>query len=114
MQNSKIKRMKDEEITKNIRACDKFLRVYKKGKCIEEFYCLFCDIAWKFHPKASSRCEYCVWEILEEEGCEDFSQRKFEMDVADMKRKKKWREARIPMLRRWKKILKVELARRDL
>jgi len=114
MQNWRIKKMKDGEIKENIKACNKFLRVYKEGKYIKEFYCLFCDIAWKFHPKSGSRCDYCVWEILEEEGCEDFSQRKFKVDVADAKQKKKWHEIRIPMLKRWRKILKAELLRRKL
>lgn len=108
MQNWKIKRMKHEEVESNIKICNKFLHIYKKGKYIKEFYCLFCKIIWKFHPKCKYKCEYCVWEIFEGEECEDFSQRKFELQVADIKHDEKWREVRIPMLKRWKKILQAE------
>jgi len=114
MQNWKIKRMKDGEIKSNIEACHKFLGVYKKGRCMGGFNCLFCKVVENFHPRTfrKKRCFFCLWQIIESESCEDFANREFSRAAVDAKWDKDWPRARIPMLKRWKKILKAELKRR--
>lgn len=118
MQNWKIKRMGDGEIKANINACNKFLRVYGGGNYMQETNCLFCEISTSFHlsaqdcPERARKCHFCLWKIIEGESCEYFSRREFGGMVVSVKHKASWQKFRILMLRRWKKILKIELARR--
>lgn len=120
MQNWRIKKMKDREMEANIKACSKFLRVYRNGDYMQEMSCLFCKISSSFHLSAQDssegarKCNFCLWKIIEGEVCEDFSRREFSLMVVSVKHQESWRNLRIPMLRRWKKILKIELARREL
>jgi len=114
MQNWRIKRMKYGEIEANIKACSKFLCVYRKSDYMQEMACLFCKISTSFHlsaqdsPEGARKCNFCLWKIIEGEVCEDFSIREFNLMVASVKHKESWRKLRIPMLRRWKKILQQE------
>lgn len=117
MQNWRIKRMSDKELGASIKACNKFLHVYKKGDCFGSHLCLFCDVSLKFHHKhalslpldRAKKCDFCLWKIIEAETCEDFSKREFDDLVAGVKGTERWFKLRLPMLRRWKKILKAEL-----
>jgi len=54
-----------------------------------------------------------LWEILEHKECFDFKRELgITGDICIVRDEEKWQTARIPMLRRWKKILKAEMARR--
>ncbi|MCK5614819.1 hypothetical protein KAR91_73840 [Candidatus Pacearchaeota archaeon] len=114
MQNYKIKKMSDKELKEQLKAVGSLLYYYQKGKDFPDD-CPLCDVAGEYHPRCSRTCDYCLWEIIEDEDCSDFSYRKFKkISAAYLTDTKKWHTARIPMLRRWKKILKIELARRNL
>lgn len=116
----KIRIMSSDELKANIKACNRFLRVYKDGDCLGGSSCLFCDISYKFHSEYINRfpvteakkCNFCLWTIIERESCEDFSSRIFEDDIKNVKSTKRWHKVRIPMLSQWKKPLKAELKTR--
>jgi len=106
MQNYKIKRMSNRRINAWLYAVDILLNHYKKNMPIGP--CPLCDIPFNFS------CKNCLWGILENKECFDFKRELgFTGDIFIARDKKKWQSVRIPMLRRWKRILKVELARRE-
>jgi len=116
MQNWKIKRMSYKELTAQLKAVLSLLYYYQKGSDYPD-NCLLCTVPEKHHERAlrsGSTCDFCLWQIIENEDCGDFADRKFNVSSAAwLTGKKKWHKVRIPMLRRWKKILKAELARRE-
>ena len=111
MQNWKIKRMSGEELSAQSKAVGSLLYYYQLGKDYPED-CPLCEVPCKYHERSHQACHFCLWRIIEDESCFVFSEREFGLDVTDMTCKKEWHKVRIPMLRRWKKILKIELARR--
>ena len=114
MQNWKIKRMSDEELPAQSKAVGSLLYYYLKEKDYPDT-CPLCKVGWKFHPKAPYACSVCLWGIIEGEDCEDFAKREFGvLSAGHISMTAGWHARRIPMLRRWKKILKLELVRRKL
>lgn len=111
MQNWKIKRMSGKELKAQSKAVGSLLHYYQKGSDYPDD-CPLCTIATQYNEKDMGGCSQCLWRIIEKDQCCDFADREFGEDVTDMTRKKEWHKIRIPMLRRWKKILKVELNRR--
>jgi len=107
MQNLKIKRMSIKRINEWLKAIDLILNCYTKHKKLA--VCPLCRI-----PKAKA-CRYCLWEIIEDKSCFLFRNELglFQYDIWEARNLKKWRKARIPMLKNWKKILKAELKRRN-
>ncbi len=106
MQNWKIKRMSRKRINEWIKETDKLLYYYQRK--IRLPACGLCGIVG-YH------CPACLWKIIENSHCANLKRELgLRMVIIDARNKNKWRTARIPMLRRWKKILKTELARRDL
>lgn len=111
MQNWKIKRMSDKKINQWLKATNEMILNYK-GK-IKFSKCPFCIIAKKI-------CGDCIWKIIEGKICgelchELYPHRHFTPATPrnDL-RFKKWRATRLIQLKSWKKILKIELARREL
>lgn len=114
MQNWKIKRMSDQELKTQLRAVGSLLYYYQKDKDYADS-CPLCKAGWKHHKKAPYTCNFCLWGIIEGEDCEDFAKREFKvLSAGHVSMTSAWHKVRIPMLRRWKKILKAELVRRDL
>jgi len=98
MQNWKIKRMSGKRINLHLSAIAVLAKHYKEGTDL--LYCPFC---------AELGCADCLWEIIEGKQCFDFRRElgiKGEMII--IRNYKEWQEARIPMLKRWKKILQAE------
>jgi len=86
-----------------LEAIDALIDEYTGGK-----KCLDCPLCL-----GRSDCKDCIWVIIERENCYDFSERLgFGFVPALHKHERRWQELRLPMLRRWKKILKAELKRR--
>lgn len=112
MQNWKIKRMSYKELKAQLKATGRLLYYYQRGENYKHD-CPLCEVAEEYHPRSSTACDYCPWKIIEGEDCCKFSWREFGKNAAYLTGTKRWHKARIPMLRRWKKILKIELARRD-
>ena len=102
MQNWKIKRMGEKRIGRWICSVNLLLSRYRKE---EDFtYCPLCTFC---------SCDNCLWKIFENKDCADFKKELgLQGDFLGIRNEEKWRSARIPMLRRWKKILKAELKRR--
>ena len=98
MQNWKIKRMSNKRINEWLWAIGFLLRHYVKHT--DAYTCPFCDMG---------NCLNCLWHIFEGKDCFDF---KTELgltgDMWKVRTIREWHKARIPMLRRWKKILQVE------
>ena len=104
MQNWKIKRMSYKRLGEWIKEIDHLLYYYERRKRLD--VCGLCIICMY-------NCGTCLWEIIDNSHCSDFKRKLgLNLNIIYARNKKKWREARIPMLRRWKKILKAELARR--
>jgi len=112
MQNWKIKRMSNWRIKEWLRAIEKLLDHYvgkrKLGSCGSCPLCMIQD------------CDKCLWQIIERKDCtglvdELYPSHNFSLvNVREDFRYKKWRTTRLAQLKNWKKILKAELARRDL
>ena len=108
MQNWRIKRMSVKRINQWLSAIGKLLRHYE-GK-VRINYCPFCDVlpGWG--------CSPCPWEVIEGISCEGFARKLYGHTGANRYRSdlrfKRWRIIRIGQLRNWKKIFKLELARR--
>ena len=101
MQNWKIKRMSRKRINEWLYAVGILLNHYKGNMPL--LGCPLCDIPRFF------ACKNCLWEILEHKECFDFKRELgIDGDICIVRDEKKWQSARIPMLRRWKKILQAE------
>ena len=113
MQPWKVKQMSYKRIHAWIIVINKLLAYYE-GRLKKLQGCPLCDLP--------GTCETgCLWGIFEGKTCCDFKEEMFPntyigwglIDWDRLKRSKRWRSLRIPMLRNWKKILKAELARRE-
>ena len=106
MQNWKIKRMSYKRLGEWLEAIKFMLSHYEKNR--QFISCPFCDIAERRSGEMHS-CKRCLWGIIENKSCVDF---KYELGyktfIVNVRGRKRWRELRIPMLRRWKKILQAE------
>jgi hypothetical protein len=106
VQNWKIKRMSEKRINEWLKAINYLLTCYQKKERVS--HCPFCGI---------SGCGTCLWALMENMRCFDLFQElhpKADFTaIVSYRNRPKWRTIRIPMLRRWKKILKIELARRE-
>lgn len=102
MQNWKIKKMSYKRINLHLSAIAVLAKHYKEGTDL-----LFCPLC------VEPGCADCLWEIIEGKQCFDFRRELgIEGEMIIIRNYKEWQEARIPMLKRWKKILKAELKRR--
>jgi len=100
--------MSYKELEAQLKAVGSLLYYYQKGTDYQDT-CPLCKVGWKHHKKATTTCEYCLWGIIEGEDCEDFAKREFNVKSAgNVSMKNAWHKVRIPMLRRWKKILQAE------
>jgi len=105
MQNWKIKRMPKRKIGKWLKAINILLRRYEHRINLYGD-CPLCDV----EDTKCIKADNCLWQIIEGIHCYYYARgRGFHSGLT---RKKAWIKLRIPMLRRWKKILKAELARR--
>jgi len=111
MQTWKIKRMSTRRINQWLSAIGKLLKHYE-GK-VRVKGCPLCDMV-----DVGMGCLPCLWEVIEGIHCKAFAQKLYgkNADAGNcrngLKRYKRWRVARIGQLKNWKKIFKLELARR--
>jgi len=104
MQTYKIKRMSYKRINEWIKEIDHLLYYYKRKMTLD--VCGLCLIT-------NYKCNVCLWKIIENSHCSDFKRALgLTLNIIYARNKKKWHDIRIPMLRRWKKILQVEKDRR--
>ena len=104
MQNWKIKRMSYKRINGWIEEMNRLLGFYQRKERLD--VCRLCVLV-------SYACNVCLWKMIENSHCSDFKKKLgLNMDIIEARDTNEWRASRIPMLRRWKKILKAELARR--
>jgi len=77
--------------------------------------CQLCKVSRTYHPKTKRHgaCKNCLWIIIEGESCSTFAEVNFSMRKMNYVRAltglKKWHKLRIPMLRRWAKIIQAEM-----
>ena len=104
MQNWKIKRISEKRIKEWIKEIDHLSDYYQRKEKLD--VCNLCCIVG-YH------CPTCLWKIIENSHCSNFKREiGLTINIIYARNRKEWHKARIPMLRRWKKILKAELARR--
>ncbi len=111
MQNFKIKETSYQELIGQSKAVGSLLYYYQHGSDFSDI-CPLCKVTKEYHPRALNCCEFCLWKIIEDEDCYSFSDREFNIRASYLTHQKKWHKVRIPMLRRWEKILKAEMATR--
>ena len=107
MQNWKIKRMSVKRINEWLPAIAELIKHYKGITKI--CGCVLCDVVVEYS------CGNCLWRIIESKHCDDLAYELYRKDASDCRnspRLIKWRTIRLWQLRRWKKILKAEMARR--
>jgi len=108
MQTWRIKRMSYQELRAQLKAVGSLLYYYQKGKDYPDS-CPLCKVGWKYHKRAKYACNSCIWGIMQGEDCEDFAKREFKvLSAGYISMTDAWHKVRIPMLRRWKKILQAE------
>lgn len=111
----KFKKISCTELNLQIETVDELLSCYKRGDAPTTSAFETCPLCFitELYGKYGGHmdCNICLWEILEEETCDDYSGRLFNTPSSYVSHTKKWRKVRIPMLRRWKKILKTESRR---
>ena len=106
MQDYKIKKMSEKRIKCWIKEIDHLLDYYQRKIRLD--VCGLCGIC-------GMECGVCLWKIIDNSHCSDFKRKLgYKSGICFARNCKRWREARIPMLRRWEKILKAELARRKV
>ena len=112
MQNWKIKKMSYQELIGQRQAVRSLLYYYQRGRDFPGT-CKLCRIAKTYHPRKLGKgtvCPNCLWKIIEGESCADFAIRKIDKMayVPAYTGKPVWHKLRIPMLRRWAKIIQAE------
>jgi len=105
MQNWKIKRMSEERINEWLNAINELIEIYESKARVQ--CCPFCELL------EFGSCLKCLWHIIELISCTQFAVNLGFHSALGARDEKKWRNIRIPMLSRWKKMLKIELARRE-
>ena len=110
MQNWKIKKMSYQELIGQSKAVNSMLYYYQRGRDFPSV-CQLCKVSKTYHPRVRPTCVNCLWMIIEGTGCCEFAITKFHriVDISLMTRTKQWHELRIPMLRRWGRIIKAEM-----
>ena len=113
MQNWKIKKMSYQELIGHQKAISSMLYYYQRG---EDFptVCQLCKVSRTYHRKVSNACVNCLWKIIEGESCAQFAIRKIDRIayVPALTDKSAWHKLRIPMLRRWAKVIQAEMDNR--
>ncbi len=105
----KLKKMSYEELGAQLKAVRSLLYYYQHGRDFPGT-CKLCKNSRTYHSRADSMCENCLWIIMEGETCTEFSMRNFgrEPYVRQLTGRPIWHKLRIPMLRRWAKIIQAE------
>ena len=105
MQDYEIKRMSKERIKRELDSINKLILLYKGGKKLNN--CPLCAFA---------ACDNCLWNIIEGMNCDVFAGTLYKKPDAEYfrndRRFRKWKDARLAQLPRWRRILKAELRRR--
>lgn len=106
MQNWKLKKMSYQELIGQLQAVRSILYWYQRGKDFPGA-CQLCKVSKTYHPKAKSGCTNCLWKIIEGLNCREFVVSKFGNlnFVRVYTGQDRWHVLRIPMLRRWAKII---------
>jgi len=111
MQNWKIKKMSYQELIDLRKAVRSLLYWYRRGKDYPGT-CKLCRIARTYHPKTrGTACHNCLWHIIEGESCAEFALKKLSsrLYLRSLTSTPAWHKLRIPMLRRWAKIVQAEM-----
>jgi len=108
MKNWKIKKMSYQELSGQIRAIGSLLYYYQQGRSYPN-ECPLCVVAKKYHPRTTT-CSCCLWAIIENMTCGDFVDENIGWGVGTVTSTNlsEWHQLRIPMLRRWRRIIQAE------
>ncbi len=115
MQNWKLKKMSYQELISQLKAVRSILYYYLRGR---DFLgkCKLCKVSREYHPREANKsaCDNCLWLIIEGETCAEFAISKFGNlnYVRLLTGQDRWPVLRIPMLRRWAKIIQAEMDNR--
>lgn len=111
MKKSKLKKMSYKELGAQLKAVRSLLYYYQRGKNFPGI-CKLCRVSREYHPRTSntSACPNCLWLIIEGLSCAEFAINKFgNIDyVRAHTGQNRWHVLRIPMLRRWGRIIQAE------
>lgn len=104
-----LKKMSYEELGAQLKAVRSLLYWYQRGKNFPG-PCQLCRVSRTYHLKAKSTCTYCLWRIIEGQNCSEFAASKFGNTnfVRVHTGQDRWHVLRIPMLRRWERIIQAE------
>lgn len=112
MQKAKLKKMSYQELISQLKAVRSILYYYQRGRDYPGT-CKLCRVSRDYHPRTSntSACPNCLWEIIESENCTAFGKRHFSSYyyVRTLTPLPAWHKLRIPMLRRWAKVILTEM-----
>lgn len=113
MKNWKLKKMSYQELIGQLQAVRSILYYYQRGKDFPGI-CQLCKVSRTYHPRKLGNdtvCMNCLWMIVEGETCTDFGLKKYGQVqyVPCLTDTDRWHTYRIPMLRRWAKIIQAEM-----
>lgn len=105
----KLKKMSYEELGDQLKAVRSLLYYYQKGRSYRQDDCPLCEVTKYYHRRANT-CMDCLWAIIENKTCNDFVDEEVGINygIKNATHLPKWHELRIPMLRRWGRIIQAE------
>lgn len=108
MKKWKLKKMSYEELGAQLKAVRSLLYYYGQGRSYRDD-CPLCRVNKYYHRRANT-CRACLWAILENMTCCDFVDENIGINYGTMNAThlSEWHELRIPMLRRWGRIIQAE------
>ena len=104
----KLKKMSYEELGAQLKAVRSLLYYYSRGKSYPAD-CPLCEVAKCYHRRGNT-CDACLWGIIENMFCGEFVDENIGINygIVSATNLPEWYKLRIPMLRRWTKIIQAE------
>ncbi len=83
-----------------IEAVEELISYYKNPRATryDGINCPLCALFWG--------CDDCLWQVFHHMECDEFAVKRFGIDVAEIKKDKKWRAFRVKDLKPWLQELK--------
>ena len=105
----KLKKMSYEELGAQLKAVRSLLYYYGKGRSYRQDDCPLCEVTKYYHRRANT-CMDCLWAIIEDMTCNDFVNESIGINYGVFLaiNLPEWYELRIPMLRRWGRLIQAE------
>ncbi len=105
----KLKKMSYEELGDQLKAVRSLLYYYQRGRSYRQDDCPLCEVTKYYHRRANT-CDDCLWVIIENMNCGDFVDENIGINygIVSVTNLPEWYKLRIPMLRRWERIIQAE------